>query len=579
MSSEVYNFENYIRSYVVSAIKEKYPNIDASANSTFDDIIVKPLVTALAPVIALSSNIDITATMPDASMISEGDMDTIGENNYMLSRMQGVKASTTVTMRFSSIPAGETISIPAAILFTAKTGVQFKSIDAKQYSRSAFTSLYSVDTMTYNVPIYCEAVATGTDYNVTENQITTLSSVFSGSEQVESVTNLEAVTDGEDKETNASYFDRIKQYYVTRYEGTEPGYISELKLNFPEIKDVLVVGYGDTNMTRDVVSNVHIGGKTDIYVYGCSFEGKTLMFNCGSPKLLLSETNYGGITASSISGLNLTDTTKTVTGTLTTDSTLSQAIYTINASSYDGTKSSKIRIVFTEDGVQKQLDFYVFDSITYELESPVESISSVYNTEDPSVSYDSTHYSIVRKTSDGTVLTSASPYYKSTQETSYVTLSNFESVMNGTPINVDYVLNKTLSEIRDYYYVSENRIITADVLHKESEKVYINIAFQVVMKNGYTLDDKRKSVLNSSVASFFSDCGIGKDIKESDIVGYLYQDEKVKEFLEYVVLPFKAFYIPSDITADITDTRTGTTIQVGEKANAVLNKFSPTIPA
>ena len=46
---------------------------------------------------------------------------------------------------------------------------------------------------------------------------------------------------------------------------------------------------------------------------------------------------------------------------------------------------------------------------------------------------------------------------------------------------------------------------------------------------------------------------MGDQVEESDLVAWLYQDENVKEFIQYVALPFKVFYVPEEITEEIPD--------------------------
>jgi hypothetical protein len=92
------------------------------------------------------------------------------------------------------------------------------------------------------------------------------------------------------------------------------------------------------------------------------------------------------------------------------------------------------------------------------------------------------------------------------------------------------------------------------------------------MKSGYTLDKIKKAKIQASIASFFESEKLGGDIEESDIVNWLTTDVNTKSYIEYIALPFDAFYIPEDSSAEITNTRTSTILSIDDTAYAVLNK-------
>ena len=60
-----------------------------------------------------------------------------------------------------------------------------------------------------------------------------------------------------------------------------------------------------------------------------------------------------------------------------------------------------------------------------------------------------------------------------------------------------------------------------------------------------------ESRIKSSIISYFNTYKLGNSVEESDIVGWLYTDPSVSEMIQYVALPFDAFYVPEDVNEDI----------------------------
>lgn len=94
------------------------------------------------------------------------------------------------------------------------------------------------------------------------------------------------------------------------------------------------------------------------------------------------------------------------------------------------------------------------------------------------------------------------------------------------------------------------------------------------MKIGYTLDKIKLAKIQSSVGEFFDSKTLGDNIEESAIVSYLTSDENVRDYIDYIALPFDAFYIAANSGDDLTSTRTGTILSVPVISYPVLNKIN-----
>lgn len=577
----VSDFENFIRSYMSNQIKLKYPEIDTSLNSSFDDLYIKPNAQIFAPIINLVNNIELMSSLENPGDISEEDMDKIGVNNYGIERSTGSKATTTETFSFNRISEGTDTIIPEGVVVETLDGLQFKTTAKKSYTPAEMVAHYNPSTLTYDIDVDIEAFYTGKEYNVPEHQITLCTTKFNNF--LTSVTNKKEVKNGVDKESNIDYADRLKKYYTTRYLGTRPGYEARIKEVSPEVQDVKVIGKDDPEMVRDKVTvkvnesetkEINIGGKVDIYIRGSNSTNLTAPIKFLSGKLRLS-TLYENIDISTVTCVNLEDSSKTVV--FITQNEKNDCFLLIDNTgeqSYNPRVINTIRVSYTNKLTNTPVsDEFSVGATEVALETPFRNIISVVNSDDSSVAYNSSYYDIVRTSIFGDSVDEASPYYLSTQEMATVRFKNMDEIENGTTAEITYAVNETLADLRSHFEEENNRVITTDLLIKEAEPIYINMHIKVHTIRSQTLTDTEITTISNSVSRFLNKMKIGESVRESDIIGDLYKDQSIVTFVNFVELPFTAFYVPESQAAPIEDIRTGTSINIKSTQYAVLNKI------
>ena len=251
----VYNtadFKAQLRALVISEIKDVYPDIDPTENFVMDDLLINPVANLMANVLSSAAYLEIEKNLENASAMSKEELDRIGEGNYYLERKRGTKGSTIMTMSFSDVDANITnvLSIPKGLLFTSDTGYQYVTTQTTSFY-APFDKYANKSTGLYDFRVFVQAVAAGEEYNTAASTINTVES-FSQSKSLVSVVNKDAVTNATNDEDNVTYADRIRQYYISRQINTIPGYKELCKELVAEIRDVLVVGYRDPEMMRDM---------------------------------------------------------------------------------------------------------------------------------------------------------------------------------------------------------------------------------------------------------------------------------------------------------------------------------------
>lgn len=584
MAVNVTNIEGMVRAFAIRRIQEKYPNLDITENSAFDDILIKPSVALLTPVFEKMNTMEMIQNLDNAEYMSEEELDDVGEGNYFVKRKQGSRATTTLTLSFANQTGDQQIVVPGGITFQTTDGLQFQSVARVVITVEDLPSYYNSYTGYYDVPVSVEATDVGTDYNVNAETITVCSTLFNTN--LISVTNLSAVTNGTNKATNVEYAEQIRNFYISRQIGTEEGYIAFILENFDEVKGVYVSGYGDEFMQRDLMTfydsststtyQKHIGGAVDLYIKGCTYIADTVDLTLYGPRILL-EQEYGKILATAPANFTLENLSfpaklpkvskmeKVVLGGV------ERMVVTIGADGYTADAKNLINITYqykdASNATQTAIKPCVIGQYDFvNVNSPMVDIVGLKTSAGIELSNPATH---IQKALTGIAGT--------TQEKSSVTLkiSSFDTLeyINGTVFTLQYTSNFTLRSIASLINDGGQRLVTSDILAKESAPTYINITMQLKLKTGATLDSSKKAKLRAVIATFLSSLAMGQDVTESDIVHHLMNDSDVNKFVEFIKLPFTVFCIQVDPTATTTATRTGTLISVPANSYPLLHSF------
>ncbi|MDF2841753.1 MAG: hypothetical protein K0R00_179 [Herbinix sp.] len=580
MAVNVTDISGLVRAYAISRIQQKYPNLDITEDSSFDDVFLKPVIELFIPFVEKFNTAEMMQNLENAEYMTEEELDRIGEGNYFIKRKQGVKATTSLTLSFANVLEGETIIIPAGITFKTDEGLQFQTVTRTTFAYEELLPFYNSSTSNYDLPVSVEATEIGSGYNVGVNTIVASTVLFNTN--LANVTNEAEVNNGTDKQTNAEYAKYIGDFYISRQLGTEPGYKAFILENFEETEDAYIAGYKNKFMTRDIIQvynqitglyvDKHIGGMVDIYVKGYTYTTETAEIPLLTNFFLLGQ-SYASIISASVSAINDTDSTKTPV-------ILSKTAYTLNGQqkmavilnntgnqSFTPGSDSKIYIAYDytdANGVtQNQVDSFIVGDTIAELGIPVKEIISLDDSAGVAIADPATHYQLIKTGVVGT-----------TQEVCQIKLINFDDRPNGSVITVKYVVNFTLKSIGAVLDKEEYRLVTADILAREATIAYINIALKIKAKAGYTLDKIKLAKIQSSLVAFFASKGMGESIDESDIATWLSADDDIKDYIEYIALPLDSFYIPANASDPMTTTRSSTSLAIPEISYPVLNKVN-----
>lgn len=583
MVVDISNLDSMIRGYITNVIKQYYPDIDTSENSAFDDLYIKPLVEFSRPFIDALSRLELKSNLANSEYLTESELDEIGEGNYFTSRKQGTAASTSVTLTFSNLNIEDedlVIKVPTGATFATGSGLEFQTQTTTVLRPDDLRNNYNKQRLVYEIDIPVVATGIGAKYNVFAGEIVYCKTYFSSS--LVSSVNKNDVNNGRDRESNEDYVARIKEFYLSRQLGTAPGYRRFIMDVFEEINDVYVSGYKDEYMERDIVIirkkditedidseedgntvlfKKHMGGAVDLYLKGCLYDenikevklnNHIKILDCNINELIDQDEHRN-----SIKLFNLSDSTKKPVikavehigeddyGKPFMDKTR-VIIDNTDECSYANGVVSTMKIIYSFIGLSgdriDQEEFFEIGLTEAELAAPVKSVDSLRD-----------HSNEIIKSMDDRITVIKTGLEETTDEKCKIIIDNCPDYFNGAMLKVGYTSNKSLRQLREMLFDKENRIVTADIIGKEAIAVPVNVALRIKVVDTYKDVDTIaiESRVKSSIIGYFNAYRLGDSVEQSDVVGWLYTDPSVSDMIQYVALPFDAFYIPKDVNENI----------------------------
>ena len=211
------------------------------------------------------------------------ELDAIA-SNYGASRRQGSRASGIALFTFNEIEAdipilkGATVNASNGASFQTTNSLTVSVINKNTYRATASRYRAALDFVgiddEFAVEVAVQATTTGIAGNISRYGLRSTS--LPG---VSGVTNPSSFAGGSPAENDSAFKRRILGIFSGANTGTETGYKNTV-LADPSVVDALIVGPGDTLMTRDgtqvyiaedgtrTITSEGTGGKVDIYVYG-----------------------------------------------------------------------------------------------------------------------------------------------------------------------------------------------------------------------------------------------------------------------------------------------------------------------
>lgn len=269
-----------LEAFYEALMLERLPGVDVSPLSAFRNLLMQALAVLSEPLRREVQSTRITKSLLNAESMTRDEVNALLANFFTELR-EGTTATGIVRMYFT---APQSVTVSAGTQFLTGTNLAF--LPASVQSISAIQMSFQQEGSLFYFDVNVQAESTGPAYSVARDSITRVLGVL-GAVRVRNPARMSTAFADESKLDGVA---RAQQGITTRNLITAPGIAYVLPNAFGWITSPSVVGAGDPEMRRDVIrgpvsisgipggltgrvspdlplgQEVHIGGKTDIYL-------------------------------------------------------------------------------------------------------------------------------------------------------------------------------------------------------------------------------------------------------------------------------------------------------------------------
>lgn len=248
--------------FIRTRLEEADSTLDTRPGSAYYDMFVKPQETMLQPIMdqlelnRISQSIRQILNLEDPDAFDEEAVDDLISNLYV-TRDGGAVATTTVRVYYTQPLDKE---FPALTAEFASSDLSF--FNANDFRITSAEMALQTEGSLFYIEMAVRSQAEGDSYNVAAGAIT----AFVNDQDAVRVTNPSPATGGLPRETNTQVLVRAQNSIGVRDLETVKGINAILREKFPYIRRIQSIGMADPEMMRDILYNVHVGGKTDVYI-------------------------------------------------------------------------------------------------------------------------------------------------------------------------------------------------------------------------------------------------------------------------------------------------------------------------
>jgi len=233
-----------LRDFMLGRLTVEFPELVLQDGEPIDDYAIKIMQFLLEPFRRQIQQISNNQSVADPAILTEKEADNLGAN-YFVRRHPG-GTSVGVARLYYSAPQGAIVTPNNAVY--DGSGHRFFPVENQAISSS--NMLFNIEDNLYYFDIITRAEAEGAAYNIAPNALTGIEEVSS----VVKVTNKAQFEEGADKETTPEYLARVENSLTEKSLVTFRGINARLTDVFENIRLIQVIGYGDPEMNRDILT-------------------------------------------------------------------------------------------------------------------------------------------------------------------------------------------------------------------------------------------------------------------------------------------------------------------------------------
>ena len=242
-------FDDDIQTFLRTRVAQVRPDLAITEVDELTDVVLDPMRVLLEPITREIQLVKLRTSLNNIASLADAEVDALMAN-FFESRKAGGYAVGTVRAYFA---APQSVSV--TLIHIAQTKGGYRYVVPRPQAITADQMLLNVEGSEYYFDINYVSEARGDEYNIERGEINTIANLAAATR----ITNLRAFRGGVARETNEAYVARVQQGTSDKTLTTAPGIIAVLKDNFPALRQLYEVGYGDPEMQRDVMRGGSLG--------------------------------------------------------------------------------------------------------------------------------------------------------------------------------------------------------------------------------------------------------------------------------------------------------------------------------
>lgn len=235
--------------FITERLSQEYPDIAGADGDAISDLLTKPALLLWDPIIREIQRVKSSQSLRDPSTLTLDEADALGANIFAKRRL-GEFARGTGRIYFAQ---PQPISISQSNFFTSRSGLHYFPVDIQ--SIRAEEMLLNSEGSLYYFDVNLIAERAGDQYNIGSLELVTVANVAAAVR----VTNKVRFRSGLAEMNAETFIGEIDQSLSERSLVTTRGIGARLTAAFPEISRLNVVGMGDPEMQRDILSGGSLG--------------------------------------------------------------------------------------------------------------------------------------------------------------------------------------------------------------------------------------------------------------------------------------------------------------------------------
>jgi hypothetical protein len=239
-----------IATFLHERLTQAFPALATSEGDALNDLLIKPVTLLWDSIVREIQRVRLNMSYASPASMTTDEGDALGANTFSI-RRRGDYARIPVRIYFTT---PQSISATPSNFCTSKGGLRFYPQNIQTIKATEMLLNQGSDGL-YYMDIDVVAENAGTAYNVGKDEIISIANIASAVK----VTNLRGATTGIDEETTEQFISRDQQEIGERSLSTLRGIAAKLTTTFPQIDRLNVVGFGDAEMQRDVVTGGGLG--------------------------------------------------------------------------------------------------------------------------------------------------------------------------------------------------------------------------------------------------------------------------------------------------------------------------------